>query len=370
MKMNKSYSQLGQLMISHFKEIIREPGILFWGIIFPILMSLGLGIAFTQKQELVRKVAVLKTEDSVILDSVMNIYMSDLVDSGDIKTMTIENKKMGNTSFQFITMNWQDALIALKRGVVNIIIAENNGKIEYRFDPLNPDAQLSYTKLSKYFIEGQPIVIENTQNIQPLTLKGTRYIDFLIPGLLAMGIMMSTMWGLSYGMIEKRSKKLLRRMVATPMKRSYFLISIMTVRMTMNFFEAVLLIVFAWLAFDITIQGSIPALMLVFIAGNIGFAGLAFFISCRTAKTEIGNGLINVVVMPMMILSGIFFSYHNFPDSLIPYLQKLPLTMVADSMRSIFIEGAGFEQVATPTAILLIGGSVFFIMGLKLFKWY
>lgn len=370
MKMNKSYSQLGQLLISQFKEIIREPGILFWGIVFPILMSLGLGIAFTQKQEVVRKVAVLKTEDSFMLDSLMSIYISDLTDSSGIKNLTIENQKMGNTSFEFITMNWQDALIALKRGVVNIIIAENDGEIEYRFDPLNPDAQLSYTKLSKYFIKGQAVVVENTQNIQALTLKGTRYIDFLIPGLLAMGIMMSTMWGLSYGMIEKRSKKLLRRMVATPMKKSYFLISIMMVRMTMNFIEAVLLIAFARLAFDISIQGSIPALLLVFVAGNIGFAGLAFFISCRTAKTEIGNGLINVVVMPMMILSGIFFSYHNFPDGLIPYLKKLPLTMVADSMRSIFIEGAGFEQVATSSVILLIGGSVFFILGLKLFKWY
>ncbi|MBN1597836.1 MAG: ABC transporter permease [Bacteroidales bacterium] len=368
MKMNKKYSQLGQLLISHFKEIIREPGIIFWGIVFPILMSLGLGIAFTQKQEVIRKVAVLETNDSAVLDSLLIIYMSDYADTN--RMMTIENMQTGNTSFEFIPMNWHDALIALKRGVVNIIIAENDGKIEYRFDPLNPDAQLSYTKLNKYFITGTPVIIENTQNIQPLTLKGTRYIDFLIPGLLAMGIMMSTMWGLSYGMIEKRSKKLLRRMVATPMKKSYFLISIMTVRMTMNFIEAVLLIVFAWLVFDITIQGSIPALLAIFIAGNVGFAGLAFFISCRTAKTEIGNGLINVVVMPMMILSGIFFSYHNFPDSLIPYLRTLPLTMVADGMRSIFIEGAGFDQIVTPVAILMIGGTIFFSFGLRFFRWY
>ncbi len=370
MKMSKNYNQLGQLMNSHFKEIIREPGIIFWGIVFPILMSLGLGIAFTQKQETVRKVAVLKTEESAVLDSILSIYMIDTVDIPDPFNMTIENLQMGNTSFEFRTMSWDDALIALKRGVVNIIIAETNGKVEYMFDPLNPDAQLSYTKLNKYFVNGKSVVVENTQNIQPLTLKGTRYIDFLIPGLLAMGIMMSTMWGLSYGMIEKRSKKLLRRMVATPMKKSYFLISIMTVRMTMNFMEAILLIVFAWLVFDITIQGSIPALVAIFVAGNIGFAGLAFFISCRTAKTEIGNGLINIVVMPMMILSGIFFSYHNFPDVIIPYLQKLPLTMVADSMRSIFIEGAGFEQVGTPIAILFIGGIFFFSLGLKFFRWY
>jgi ABC-2 type transport system permease protein len=140
--------------------------------------------------------------------------------------------------------------------------------------------------------------------------------------------------------------------------------------MAMNFLEAVLLILFAWLVFHITIQGSIPALLAIFIAGNIGFAGLAFFISCRTAKTEIGNGLINVIVMPMMLLSGVFFSYHNFPDKLVPFIQKLPLTMVADGMRSIFIEGAGMAQIAIPVGVLILGGLVFFILGLKYFRWY
>jgi ABC-type multidrug transport system permease subunit len=372
MKTEKGYRQLGQLLLAHSKEILREPGILFWGIIFPILMSLGLGIAFTQKSETIRKVAVLTDTGSPKIDSVLSIYKVTPGSPGNETGyfLNIGNEQLGKTSFEFMRMPWDSALVALKRGLVNIIVAEKNGSFEYRFDPLNPDAQLSYIKLTKYFGEGEKLVVENTENIQPLTLKGTRYIDFLIPGLLAMGIMMSTMWGLSYGMIEKRSKKLLRRMVATPMKKSYFLISVMTVRMAMNLLEAFLLIVFAWLVFDITVQGSIPALFAIFVAGNIGFAGLAFFISSRTAKTEIGNGLINVIVMPMMILSGIFFSYHNFPDKIIPFLQKLPLTMVADGMRSIFIEGAGFDQVAVPVMVLLAGGMVFLILGLKMFRWY
>lgn len=372
MKTKSGYRQLGQLLLAHFKELLREPAVLFWGIIFPILMSLGLGIAFTQKQETVRKVAVLSESGSHKIDSVLADYAESADLNADVAEfhLSIKNKQMGNSSFEFLQMDENEAVLALKRGIVNVLITENNGEINYSFDPLNPDAQLSYLKLTKYFGQGEAIIIENTEDIRALKIKGTRYIDFLIPGLLAMGIMMSTMWGLSYGMIDKRSKKLLRRMVATPMKKSYFLVSIMTVRMVMNFLEAVLLILFAWLVFDITIQGSIPALLVVFIAGNIGFAGLAFFISSRTAKSEVGNGLINAVVMPMMILSGIFFSYHNFPDKLIPFLQKLPLTLVADAMRSIFIEGAGFEQVAIPIAILFVGGSIFFALGLKLFRWY
>jgi ABC-type multidrug transport system permease subunit len=235
---------------------------------------------------------------------------------------------------------------------------------------MNPDAQLTYLKLSKIVGRGEIRSVDQTEVIAPLAVSGTRYIDFLIPGLIAMGIMMSCMWGMSYGMIEKRSRKLLRRMVATPMLKSHFLMALMTVRISMNFIESVLLFIFAYLAFDITIQGSIPALLLFFVAGNIAFGGIAIFVSSRTANTEIGNGLINVVVMPMMVLSGIFFSYHHFPDWSIFIIQKLPLTLLADGIRSIFIEGAGFSETALPTLILLTIGIFFFTTGLRIFKWH
>jgi ABC-2 type transport system permease protein len=182
--------------------------------------------------------------------------------------------------------------------------------------------------------------------------------------------MMSTMWGLSYGLIEKRSKKLLRRLVATPMKKSHFLIALITVRVAMNFFEAMALIIFGIIAFKMTIQGSIPAMILLFLAGNIAFAGIAVLASFHTSNTEVGNGIINFVVMPMMILSGIFFSYHNFPDWSIPVIQMFPLTMLTDGIRSIFNEGAGFPEVAIPVLILTATGIIFFGAGLKIFKWH
>ncbi|MEI6900451.1 MAG: ABC transporter permease, partial [Bacteroidota bacterium] len=201
-------------------------------------------------------------------------------------------------------------------------------------------------------------------------LSGTRYIDFLIPGLIAMGIMMACMWGISYGIIDNRSKKLLRRMVATPMKKSHYLIALISVRIVMNFIESSLLFVVALLVFGIQIQGSIPALVTIFLAGNIAFAGIAILLSSHTAKTEIGNGLINAVVTPMMVLSGIFFSYHNFPDWSIPVIKLLPLTAVADGIRSVFIEGAGFNEIAIPSLILTAVGVVCFTIGLKTFKWH
>lgn len=378
-RFNRLY-QLWQLTVSLFREIIREPGVLFWGIIFPILMSLGLGIAFTKKADVVRKVALI-TSDSVssVPDTISglqqflrkNCEINTKAGADDWKwRLILKDEKLGTSVFLFHEMEWQKAMMVLKRGTINVVLAEKEGKTEYHFDPMNSDAQLTYLKL--YSLISSPVTVVNasTDQVRPLTTTGTRYIDFLIPGLITMGVMMSTMWGISYGLIEKRSKKLLRRLVATPMKKSHFLIALIAVRITMNFIESLVLFVFALFAFDMVIQGDISALVLMFLAGNIAFAGIAVFVSSHTSNTEVGNGLINFVVMPMMVLSGIFFSYHNFPDWAVPVIQKLPLTMLTDGIRSIFNEGAGYGEVGLPIVILIATGTVFFTAGLKIFKWH
>jgi ABC-type multidrug transport system permease subunit len=185
-----------------------------------------------------------------------------------------------------------------------------------------------------------------------------------------MTVMMAIMWGLSYTIIERRKGMMLRRMVATPMRKYNLLIAHMTARLTMNFLEALILLFFAIFYFDLKVQGSLLALFLVFIAGNIAFTGIAILFSSRTSKTEIGNALVNLVTMPMMILSGIFFSYQNFPEWTIPIIQKLPLTMMADSFREIINEAAGVKDVLENVVTLSVGGAVTFIIGLRLFKWY
>ncbi|GET22218.1 ABC transporter permease [Prolixibacter denitrificans] len=369
-----SNHQLWQLTLSYSRELLREPGVLFWGIVFPILMSLGLGIAFTQKTDVVRKVAVI--DASVDSTSIQHFLLTEAQANPEVAadsfrySYTIPDKQMGNTTFLFRETDWKEAMVLLKRGQINVILTEQNGKPEYHFDPRNPDAQLTYIKLSG-MLNGKVVnTPQDNGEIKPLTLAGTRYIDFLVPGLIAMNAMMSCMWGISYGIIDRRSKKLLRRMVATPMKKTNFLIAFITVRFVMNFIESALLVLVTWLVFGITIQGSIPGLLAIFMAGNLAFAGIAIFVSSHTANTEVGNGLINLVVMPMMVLSGIFFSYHNFPDWSIPVIQKLPLTMLADGIRGIFNEGLGMTDIALPFVILSAIGVFFFSLGLRFFKWH
>ena len=374
------FNQLWQLIIALFREIIREPGVLFWGILFPILMSLGLGLAFTKKTDVIRKVAIINnaeksgtgSDNTVAADFLQkNCEKNPSEEKGTWKWKYIKkDEKLGNSIFLFYEMGWDEAVKLLKRGTINVLLLGLNGSVEYHFDPMNPDAQLTYLKLSSIIGQGEILPVKSNSEIKPLTVTGTRYIDFLVPGLITMGVMMSCMWGISYGLIEKRSKKLLRRLVATPMKKSHFLIALITVRITMNFIESLVLFLFALFAFNMTIQGDISALILMFIAGNIAFAGIAVFVSSHTSNTEVGNGLINFVVFPMMVLSGIFFSYQNFPEWSIPVIKNLPLTMLTDGIRSIFNEGAGYHEVAMPILILLATGVLFFSAGLKIFKWH
>lgn len=361
--------QLGQLISIHFKEIIREPGVLFWGIGFPILMALGLGIAFTKKPDVVRKVVFVQEAGGSGSPEKILQTVAEKDSLPAHYRISLKDSSLGNTTFLFQPGTWTQAMTLLKRGTVSLVLAGTGERPEYHFDPLNPDAQLSFLKLSKILGGNGAVPERGGEVIKPLDKVGTRYIDFLVPGLLAMGIMMACLWGISYGLIEKRGKKLLRRMVATPMRKSHFLLSLITVRVTMNLVEGVLLYLFCHLVFGITVQGSPLALLLLFGAGNLAFSGIAVFFSSRTANTEIGNGIISAISMPMMILSGIFFSYQNFPEWSIPIIRYFPLTLLADSMRSVFIEGAGIRAVLFPAAVLTASGAGLFLAGLKLFRW-
>ena len=363
-------TQLYQLTYTFFLETIREPEVLFWGIIFPVLISIGLGLAFTQNSESKFHIRMVE-ENKTALDSLLNIYAVPESKSGTEQlTWRIEDKIIGNTEFNFVSSDWKSAIVSLKRGESELIVTDSAGTVRYHFDPLNSQSQLAYMKLSALMKSPASTADTGQKQISPLTLKGVRYIDFLVPGILTMGIMSSILWGISYTIIERRSQKLLRRMVATPMKKSNFLIAMMFVRILMNVVEASILLFFAWLLFDIHIQGNIGALVVLFLAGNIAFTGLAVIISSRTSKTEVGTGWINAVQMPMTILSGIFFSYHHFPEWSIGVIKLLPLTALTDGVRSIFNEGAGWMEILTPSIALSAFGVICFIIGMRLFKWF
>ncbi len=343
---------LFNLVSVQFKEFFREPEILFWAIGFPVVLTFLLGIAIDRAGPVDRKVAAV-AESRVGADSVAS-WLDSLIGDGP--------------AIEIVPMEREEALLALKKGKVPLYVERApDGNVRYCFDPRSREAQLTYLMM-------EHLIDKNSGGrdgeVVSLEVPGTRYIDFLVPGLLAMGIMGSAMWGIGWSLIEMRMKKLLRRMAATPMRKSTFLGSFFVTRLIINAIEFSAIFLFAFFYFGVRVQGSIPALLMVLVAGNMAFAGIAVLAASRTANSRVGNGLINAVTFPMTLLSGVFFSYHNFPEWAVPVVRKLPLTLLADSIRSIFTEGVGFSATLGPAIALALLGILFFSIGLRIFRWY
>ncbi|HEX8548140.1 MAG TPA: ABC transporter permease [Cytophagaceae bacterium] len=343
------------LISIQFKGFFREPAIIFWALVFPILLSWILGIAFTTTPQTSRKILVVGTDlPSSGKSSFLN--SSDFVIGKELHTPQKVN---------FSKVTEGEAKRALRKGEVPLYIKDSAGVISFHFDPQNPEAQQTYLLLEKALhkdVLSHPVVA--------VTGQGNRYIDFLIPGLIAFGIMNSCLWGISYNLIEYRMKKLLRRMVATPMRKSDFLGSLILFRIIITAVETLCLLTFAYFYFKVAITGQILAFIIIFLAGVAAFSGISILVSARAKSSQVGNGIVNAITLPMMILSGVFFNYHNFPTWAVKIIQLLPLTMLADNLRAIFTDYAGLPQVIIPALILSVQGIVFYVIGLKIYKWY
>ena len=354
--MNKPFVNLVALQ---FKEFFREPEIIFWAFILPIVLSWLLGIAIgSDGGSASEKVAVIESPEGT-----REFWAS--------WTAGARAPEPGKRAIEFRVLTRDEAILALKKGEIPLFIERVPGEdaVRYSFDPRSGEAQMTYLTIERA-LDASWRGSRQPSEVVSLRIQGTRYVDFLVPGLLAMDIMSSALWGIGWALIEIRIKKLLRRMAATPMHKSFFLASHFVTRLIVNAIEFLALFVFVYFYFGVRIQGSVPALVATFIAGNMAFAGLSILMSSRTANPRVGNGLINAITFPMTLLSGVFFSYHHFPEWAIPIVRVLPLTVLADAIRSIFNEGAGFAQVGLPALILSASGLLFFYIGMKIYKWY
>jgi ABC-2 type transport system permease protein len=337
------------LVKTHFKKFYREPGIMFWAIIFPIIMSWLLGIAFDKKGQPPHLVGVLGQSTEISLEAIQ-------------KAGTLSPLK---DQFKFIALpSKEEAISKIKKGEINLFLDASNNTVH-----LDPKNSIAVTDYLAYEHARQAVIHADQTPISPLSETGSRYIDFLLPGLMAMGILSSCLWGTGWSLIDLRMKKMLRRMMATPLPKSTFLISHLLTRIILSGFETALLYLFAHFYFDMPLSIHWGAFWLLFLAANISFSGISILMASRADNPIVGNGLLNAILMPMLFLSGVFFSYHNYPGWMLPVIEKLPLTLLADGFRRTMIEGGGLHDAIQPCLWLLGYGVISFVGGLKLFKW-
>jgi ABC-2 type transport system permease protein len=339
-----------QLTLVRFREFIREPEAVFWTFIFPILLAAGLGIAFRQRGP-----------DKVQIGVVAN---------GPGSSAVVQSLKRDST---IVVTTYDDsaAALALRTGKIALLVVPGSAKdsVRYVYDRGRSDAVNARVLVDRAVQSGAGRVDPVRVADRYVTEPGSRYIDFLIPGLLGMNLMGSSIWGLGFSIVTARSKKLLKRLMATPMSRAQYLLSYLCSRLVFLILEVVNLVGFGHWAFGVPLRGSLATLFLICVLAAISFGGLGLLTASRARTTEAVSGIMNFIMLPMWIFSGVFFSSANFPRVVQPFIKLLPLTAVNDSLRANMLEGASLAAVTPQLLIILTWGVVTFFAALKLFRW-
>jgi len=348
---NGRWSGYWHLLDARIKELFREPEVIFWIFAFPILLALGLGIAFRNKPADVSRVGIV---------------------SGPVSDHVLELLKASpqHASILAESVSSNDAQNRFRLGKYDLlVIPKADGMLEYQLDPSRPESVLARSIVDDALqtAAGRQNPVNTTT--RAATESGARYIDFLIPGMLGMNLMGSGMWGVGFALVEMRQRKLLKRYIATPLRRSDFLMALASSRLVLMVIELVLLLGFGVLAFKMKVMGSWATIFLIAAIGALTFGALGLLTASRAQKIETASGLINVVMMPMWIFSGVFFSYERFPAVVQPLIRLLPLTALNDALRATILEGAPLAAQAGRLLLLSLWGGISFFLALRWFRW-
>ena len=255
-------------------------------------------------------------------------------------------------------------------GKYDLIVApDGKGAFQYRYDPARPESVLARAQVDDALQSGagrkDPVPTSAVASSEP----GSRYIDFLIPGLLGMNLMNSGMWGVGFALVDMRQRKLLKRFVATPMRRSDFLLALVSSRLVLMVIEIGLLLGSGVLIFHMRVLGSFLTILLLGAIGAVAFAGLGLLTASRAQKLESVSGIMNLVMLPMWIVSGVFFSSERFPAALQPFIKLLPLTALNDALRATILQGASLGAQSGRLLVLGLWGAISFGLALRWFRW-
>ena len=337
-------NSLVQLTLVRFREFWREPEAVFWVFVFPILLAAGLGVAFRNKPADVMKVAAVGPE-------LARALRTD-------KTLSVEEVDRAAGDY------------ALRAGrVVLLAVPAANGGVSYRYDDTNPDgrnAKLLVDRALQHAAGAKDAVPVKDDYVRE---PGSRYIDFLLPGLIGTNLMGSGIWGIGFTIVDARRKKLLKRLIASPMPRWQYLLSFLLSRLSMLYIEIAAIIGFGVLAFGVPVRGSLWELALFCLISAVSFSTLGLLVASRAQTMEAASGLMNLVMLPMWVFSGVFFSADRFPNVFQPFVRALPLTAVIDALRASMLQGVHFSQLGPQLAVITIWMVLCFFTALKLFRW-
>jgi ABC-2 type transport system permease protein len=349
--MSQKYSPILELTLARLREFYREPAALFWVYGFPLLLALGLGFAFMSRP-------------------VEAIPIDIITDSDQAAAQALEAKLKADPRLKVKLADLATAKQRLRTGKTGLILTPTASAPgwEYTIDPNRPESVLAKSAADNALMRASNPDLPMPKTLESKELGG-RYIDFLFPGLIGANLMGGGLFGIGFVVVDMRVRKLLKRFLATPMNRRDFLLSLMFSRFVFTLAEITLLLFAAWGFFDIVVRGSFFALVVVIVLGAAAFSGIGLLIASRAKTSETVQGLMNAVMLPMYVTSGVFFSSEVFPDYAQPFLKLIPLTALNDALRAVINDGAGVEDLLRPIITLTAWAVLSFTVALRIFRW-
>jgi ABC-2 type transport system permease protein len=354
---------LWQLTLMRWRIFVREPSALFWTYGFPVVLALALGIAFRNRPPEPVEVAVEAApgceawRDALATNSQMHVrWLSP--------QQAREALRVGKVSVVVGRQDGSPLSLRAKEGK-----GEGGPSRIYQFDLTRPESRMARALVDDALQRAEGRADPTPVQDRLVTEAGSRYIDFLIPGLLGFNLMSSGLWGVGFVIVDMRVRKLIKRMMATPMSRAHFLLSFVLVRGAFLLGELPILLCFASWVFNVPIRGSVPLIVGLSALGSLMFAGMGLLIGSRAQNTHTVAGLVNLITLPMLVTSGVFFSAARFPDVVQPIIRLLPLTALIEAVRTVMLDGAGLAAVANQIGIMLAWGLISFVVALRIFRW-
>lgn len=342
---------LVQLFLARFREFIRTPEAVFWGYGFPLVMVTALGLAF--RSEPVQP-AIVMIEDGPGADAAATALNDPAL-------------------FRVLRGSADDCRRQLRSGKVEVVLVtarmESESGVEFRCDETRPGSLAARDRVNDALQRAAGRLDPLSVKTEKITEPGSRYIDFLVPGLIGMGLMGGGVWGVGYAIVDMRIRQVLKRFLGTPMKKHHFVAAMMASRMVFMFPEIITILLISRFMFDVSSHGGYLPVMVIVVLGAFQFASIGLAIASRARTLEAVGGLMNLTMVPMWIGSGIFFSSERFPDAVQPLIRLLPLTPVITSLRQVMQEGAGMAAIAPNLALMALWSGVCFVVALKIFRW-
>lgn len=338
-----------QLVLARFREFYREPEVIFWVYGFPLILAIGLGIAFSGGKPPPPTVDIQGSEEDSLVRKLKEILQAE--------KMTVQVHSL------------EESQERLKKGKTDLYIVPHEKHLKYFYDDTRKESVIARHWVESAWVRNKSGAGIPQSKDEPVQEPGSRYIDFLVPGLLGMNLMGGGLFGIGFVLVDMRVRKLFKRFLATPMNRVDFLLALFAARTAFLIPEMLALFAVGWFLFGVPVLGDPLTLTLIILLSAFMFAAIGLLIGSRTEKMESASGLINLFMLPQYLFSGVFFSSRRFPDEVQPFIQALPLTQVNDALREVMLEGMTLGDIGWRLAIMAAWSLVPMYLALKWFRW-